>query len=163
MQPEDSILKDNFIECLRLSDRAIVTSFAILFVGAITATNGTPGHSIALPIGSLSVKSLETALWIILALHFVNGLRYVFLLYRAKSIAKRLGKNVLNAARHFPAVATSNIMTESFVTVILTLLSTPITDRLLISGAWANFLMAFLVSSPFILAAVATRLELNAT
>jgi succinate dehydrogenase/fumarate reductase cytochrome b subunit len=91
-----SILEQSFTECLKLTDKIIFISLAVLGFGLILSVNTQSSEQdFAIPILDTHVSSLVTALWLIIILHFCNGVRFIFVVARAVSIAKRLPEDTL--------------------------------------------------------------------
>lgn len=163
MDKHIEILKDNFIECLRSSDRAIGVPLLMLFVGTIAATTKSPNAEVVLPIVDLRIPQIHTALLLICLLHFANGIRYAFLLLRASFIARQLPEDVLKAVRHYPAIATNEIMTNLLGVGTCSVMLYLIFDTLLLHPPfWQSCACALLLSLPFTLSESVTAKELNA-
>jgi len=112
-------------------------------------------------IWDLQLPSAQWAAVAILVVHFVNQIHYSFIVNRIDFIAGKLPKNVLVAARSFPSFSTSNVMTESTVTLIYAVLSVLLIKESGING-WMVFLAGLAVNIPFMWAGARSIIRLNA-
>jgi hypothetical protein len=113
-----SMLEQSFTECLKLTDKIIFTSLGLLCFGIfIPKITHNPDNEFSIPVIGLHVASFESALWLIVFLHFCNSLRFLFVVLRAVAIAKRLPREILSQLQAYPAFITSNRIVDVVTTV----------------------------------------------
>ena len=162
MADPTDIYVDSLKAALDRSDKCAMYSVGILAIGMVAAASPSGPDGIALP-GGLRITSTNTAFLVILGAHLLNGIRYCFYLKRAAEIATALPTEIRKALSSHPSPATSNVMTESLQTVLLSILTFPIVTEVFNAPAVVQFGLALLLSSPFIIGAVQMLKHLNFT
>lgn len=162
MTDEEKILSNSVTTALDRSDKAVVLSFALLAVGLFAINGSGTAEQIKLP-GNLTATSAEQGAIILLAMNFVNGIRYFFYLNRVAKIAKLLSAEISKALSSHPAFGTSNVMTEVPQTLLLTALTALLTLSAFEWGGnmWLILLVALFGNLPFILGAIQMLDSLN--
>lgn len=154
------IYVDSLKTALDRSDKCAIYSVGILAIGMIAVASPSGPAGITLP-GGLRIASTNAAFIVILAAHLLNGFRYCFYLKRAAEIATTLPSEIRKALSSHPSPATSNVMTESVQSLLLSVLTFPIVKEVFEVPALIQFGLAAALTSPFVVGAVKMRKHLN--